>query len=142
MIRNQPGDRHGTEAMTVALVKREQYLTLAAAMGADIVLNRKVLAGNRILSYILREAELSVVRLYGVDAEVVELVAAPRSPITRYTLATLPGSREFRGKMIIGSVFHQGQWRAAVGDTRIEAGDKVVAVCRPDSLPELEHLLL
>ncbi len=92
MIRNQPGERRGTEAMTIALVKREEYLTLAAAMGADIVLNRKVLAGDRILSYILREAELSVARLYGVDAEVVELVAAPRSRITRHSLAD--GSRE------------------------------------------------
>ncbi len=90
MIRNQPGERRGTEAMTIALVKREEYLTLAAAMGADIVLNRKVLAGDRILSYILREAELSVARLYGVDAEVVELVAAPRSRITRYSLADGP----------------------------------------------------
>ena len=57
MIRNQPGERRGKEARTVALVKREQYLPLAAGMGADIVLNRKVLAGDRILSYILGEAD-------------------------------------------------------------------------------------
>ena len=142
MIRNQPGDRRGVEARTIALVKREQYLTLAASMGADIVLNRKVLAGDRILSYILREAELSVARLFGVDAEVVELVAAPNSKITRHSLATVPGSREFRGEMIIGGVFHDGEWRAAVGDTRVEAGDTVIAVCRPDSLPSLERLVL
>jgi trk system potassium uptake protein TrkA len=142
MIRNQPGERRGMEAMTIALVKREQYLTLAAALGADIVLNRKVLAGDRILSYILREAELSVARLYGVDAEVVELVAAPKSRITRYSLATVPGTRDVRGKVIIGGVFHDGEWRTAVGDTRVEAGDKVIAVCRPDSLPDLERLLL
>ncbi len=128
--------------MTIALVTREQYLTLAAAMGAAIVLNRKVLAGDRILSYILREAELSVARLYGVDAEVVELVAAPRSRITRYSLATVPGGRDFQGNMIIGGVFQDGQWRAAVGDTRIKAGDRVIAVCRPDSLLDLERLVL
>ncbi len=142
MIRNQPGERRGMEARTIALVKREQYLTLAASMGADIVLNRKVLAGDQILSYIQREAELSVARLYGVDAEVVELVAAPRSRITRHSLATVPRSREFRGEMIIGGVFHDGQWRTAVGDTRVEAGDRVIAVCRPDSLPDLERLVL
>jgi trk system potassium uptake protein TrkA len=142
MIRNQPGEQQGKEARTIALVRREQYLTLAAAMGADIVLNRKVLAGNRILSYILREAEMSVTRLYGVDAEVVELVAAPRSPITRYSLATVPGRSEFQGNMIIGGVFHDGEWRTAVGSTRVEEGDKIIAVCRADSLPDLEGLVL
>lgn len=142
VIRNQPGDRRGAEARTIALVKREQYLTLAATMGADIVLNRKVLAGDQILSYILREAELSLARLYGVDAEVVELVAAPQSLITRHSLANVPRSREFRGKMIIGGVFHDGEWRTAVGSTHVEPGDKVIAVCRPDSLPDLERLVL
>ena len=34
--------------------------------------------------------------------------AAPRSPITRHTLAALPGSKEFQGNMIIGSVYHEG----------------------------------
>ena len=142
MIRNQPGERRGREAKTIALVKREQYLTLAASMGADIVLNRKVLAGDHILSHILGEAMLSVARLYGADAEVVELVAAPGSRITRYSLATVPGNREFRGKMIIGGVFQDGEWRAAVGDTRVEAGARVIAVCRPESLPDLEELVL
>jgi trk system potassium uptake protein TrkA len=142
MIRNQPGERHGKEAKTVALVKREQYLTLAAAMGADVVLNRKVLAGDRILAFMSRGAMLSVARLYGVDAEVVELVAAPRSPITRYSLATIPGGKEFRGRMIIGCVFQDGEWRTAVGSTRVKAGDRVIAVCRPECLPDLERFVL
>ena len=142
MIRNQPGERQGTEAKTVALVKREQYLTLAAAMGADIVLNRKVLAGDRILAYILGEAMPSVARLFGADAEVVEMVAAPRSRITRHSLATVPGAREFRGRMIIGCVFHDGEWRTATGETRVEEGDRLIAVCRPEYLPDLERLVL
>ena len=142
MIRNQPGDRHGTEAKTVALVKREEYLTLAAAMGADVVLNRKVLAGDRILTYLLGESMPSVARLFGADAEVVELVAAPKARITRHSLATVPGAREFRGQMIIGCVFHDGEWSTATGSTRIEAGDRLIAVCRPEYLPDLERLVL
>jgi hypothetical protein len=69
-----------------------------------------------------------VTHLYGVDAEVVELLAAPKSRITRYSLATVPGSREFQGEIIIGGVFHDGEWRTAVGETRVEAGDRVIAV--------------
>jgi Trk K+ transport system NAD-binding subunit len=44
--------------------------------------------------------------------------------------------------MIIGGVFHDDQWRTAVGDTRVEPGDRVIAVCRPESLPDLERLVL
>jgi trk system potassium uptake protein TrkA len=142
MIRNQLGERHGADVKTVALVKREQYLTLAAAMGADIVLNRKVLAGDRILAYLLQGEMLSVARLYGVDAEVVEMVAAPQSPITRSPLAAIPGGSAFLGRMIIGCVYQEGQWRAAVGDTHVQPGDTLIAVCRSDSLQDLERLVL
>ena len=81
-------------------------------------------------------------RLFGADAEVVELVAAPKSRITRHSLATVPGAREFRGRMIIGCVYHDGEWQTATGATRIEAGDRLIAVCRPEYLPDLERLVL
>ncbi len=142
MIRNQPGERHGKEAKTVTLVKREQYLTLAAALGSDIVLNRKVLAGDRILAYLLRGEMLSAARLYGADAEVVELVAARKADITKHSLATVSASRGFVGRLIIGCVFKEGEWRAATGDTRVEPGNRLIAVCRLESLPDVHRLVL
>ena len=127
MIRNQAGERHGKDAKTVALVKREQYLTLASAMGSDIVLNKKVLAGDAILADILRGEMLSVTHLGGVDAEVVEMVADPRAAITKHPLAAVPGGREFSGRMTIGCVLQDGQWRTVTGSTRVQAGDRVIA---------------
>lgn len=142
LIRNQPGSRHGEEAKTITLVKREEYMALASSMGSDIVLNRKILAGDRIIAYLLRGEMLSVARLHGVDAEVVELVAAPNAPVTRFTLAEVPGALALRGRMIIGCVLQQGEWHTATGDTRIEAGNRLVVVCRPDALPDVERLVL
>ncbi len=142
MIRNQTGDRHGTSARAVALVQREQYLTLASAIGVDIVLNKKVIAGDTILSYILKGEMLSASRLHGVDAEVVELVAGRQAPITRHSLAELPKRRELEGRAVIGCVFQGGRWQTASGSTQVRVGDRVVAVCRPDALPDLERLVL
>jgi hypothetical protein len=83
-----PDERPDTKASeaerkSIALVNKEDYLVLAATMGSDIALNKKILAGNEILKFIRRGELLSVAHLHGFDAEVVELVAAPDSPITR-----------------------------------------------------------
>ncbi len=122
---------------TIALVKRQEYLVLASSMGADIALNQKVLAGNRILKYIRRGKLLSMAHLHGCDAEVVELVADEGSPITRKLLRDVGG---MKGKMLIGSVWHEGSWGIAVGATQVKAGDRVIGICVSQHLPALERL--
>jgi Trk K+ transport system NAD-binding subunit len=70
-------------------VNKEEYLVLAATSGSDIALNKKVLAANEILKFIRRGELLSVAHLHGFDAEVVEILAAPDSPITRIPLSKI-----------------------------------------------------
>ncbi len=122
---------------TIALVKRQEYLVLASSMGADIVLNQKVLAGNRILKYIRRGKLLALAQLHGCDAEIVELVAEAGSPVTRKALNAIGG---LSGKMIIGSVCRDGDWGIAIGSTRVQPGEKVIGVCLSRHLPDLERL--
>ncbi len=124
---------------TIALVKREEYLVLAATMGSDVVLNKKVLAGNEILKYIRRGQLLSVAQLYGCDTEVVELIAEAGAPITRKALFEVGGMKE---KIIIGAVRRDGDWEIAVGDTHIQAGDKVIGICKSRHLRDLQALIL
>lgn len=139
LIRSQPGELQGKEAKSITLVKREEYLTIASAMGSDIVLNKKVMAGNEILKYIRRGKMLSMARLHGFDAEVVELVADKGAPITHKPLYQLSG---LKGKIIIGGVSRKDDWEIAVGSTQVRAGDRVIAVCASKHLPELQRLLL
>ena len=51
------------DCRTIALVTNEDYLVLAATIGSDIALNKKVMAGNKILKYIRRSEFLSVAHL-------------------------------------------------------------------------------
>jgi len=67
----------------IALVNKEDYVVLAATMGSDIAMNKKILASNEILKFIRRGELISVAHLHGFDAEMVEIVAARDSPITR-----------------------------------------------------------
>ena len=132
-------DRGVGVGRTIALVKREGYLVLASSLGADVVLNKKVLAGNEILKYIRRGQLLSVGHLHGCDAEVVELVAEAKAPIVGVPLYQVGGTR---GKLLIGGVRRDGEWEIAVGSTVVKAGDRVIGICASRHLPELQRLLL
>jgi trk system potassium uptake protein TrkA len=125
---------------TIALVNKEEYLVLAATSGSDIALNKKILAGNEILKFIRRGEILSVAHLHGFDTEVVELKAAPNSPITRRPLSQLDAY--YYGKILIGAIYRDGRWKTAVGDTHIHGDERVIVVCPSKHLRDVQQLFL
>ena len=140
-LMNSPnGHLRGKQGKCIALVNKEDYLVLAATMGSDIALNKKILAGNEILKFIRRGELLSVAHLHGFDAEVVEIVAAPNSPITRKPLSELDST--YNGKIMIGSIHRDGVWQVAVGDTHIQSDERVIVVCVSQHLKDVQKLFL
>ena len=123
---------------SICLVNKEDYLVLAATMGSDIALNKKILAGNEILKFIRMGQLLSVAHLHGFDAEMVEIVAEPNSLITRKPLSKLDAT--YHGKIIIGAIFRDGEWQIAVGDTRIHDNERAIVVCKSLSLKDVQQL--
>jgi trk system potassium uptake protein TrkA len=81
-----------------------------------------------------------VSHLHGFDAEVVDLVAPPGSPITKKPLAQLQST--IAGKIIIGSVSRDDKWEAAVGDTQVQEGERVIVICGSQHFKELRELFL
>ena len=130
----------GKQRKCIALVNKEDYLVLAATMGSDIALNKKILAGNEILKFIRRGELLSVAHLHGFDAEVVEIVAAPNSPITRRPLSKL--DPYYYGKILIGGIYRDDAWQIAVGDTHIQSDERVIVVCISPHLKDVQKLFL
>lgn len=128
------------DCKTIALVNKEDYLVLAATIGSDIALNRKVMAGNEILKFIRRSEFIAVAHLHGFDTEVVELIATEKSPITRQPLSKL--DTFFRDKLIIGAVFRGKGWEIAVGDTHIKAGEPVIVICTSMHLKDVRKLFI
>jgi trk system potassium uptake protein TrkA len=140
LMSEQDKEQEKTHRKTISLVTKEDYQVLATTSGSDIALNKKILAGNEILTYIRRSELLSVSHLHGFDAEVVDLLAPPGAPITRKPLAQLHAA--IAGKIIIGSVFRDGQWVAAVGDTHIQEGERVIVICGSQYFKDLRQLFL
>jgi trk system potassium uptake protein TrkA len=140
LMNTQNNDSQDRQRKSIALVNKEDYLVLAATMGSDIALNKKILAGNEILKFIRRGELLSVAHLHGFDAEVVEILAAPNSLITRKPLSKLDPS--FYGKIIIGAIFRDGEWQIAVGDTHIQGDESVIVACTSLHLKDVQRLFL
>jgi trk system potassium uptake protein TrkA len=139
-LMNNRKNHFGKERKTISLVNKEEYLVLAATSGSDIALNKKVLAANQILKFIRRGELLSVAHLHGFDAEVVEILAAPNSPITRIPLSKIDPS--FHGKILIGGFYRGGQWKVAVGDTRLLPEERVIVFCKSMHLKDVRKLFL
>ncbi len=137
MLTGNNGNGNGSEK-TIALVTKEDYQVLAATIGLDIALNKKMMAASEILKHIRRSELISAAHLHGFDAEVVELMAAPNSPVTKRSLAELDPS--YHGKLLIGAVYRDGVWQVAVGGTHIAASERVIGVCLSMQLKELRKL--
>jgi trk system potassium uptake protein TrkA len=138
-LMNGKGSQDNTKhRKSICLVNKEDYLVLAATIGSDIALNKKMLAGNEILKFIRRGQLLSVAHLHGLEAEMVEIVAEPDSQITRKPLSKLDPS--FYGKFLIGAVFRDDQWQIAVGDTRVHANERAIVVCQTLALKDVQQL--
>ncbi len=136
LIETQTENQQQTK--TISLVNKEEYVVLASTSGSDIAINKKILAGNEILTFIRRNEMLSVSHMHGFDAEVVDLIAAPHSRITKKTLAKLDS--DLSDHIIVGSVFRDGKWETAVGETQVNAGDRAIVICESHHLKDVREL--
>ncbi len=134
------GNSSNRQTKCIALVTKEDYVVLAATMGSDIAMNKKILASNKILKFIRRGELISVAHLHGFDAEMVEIVAAANSPITRKPLSKL--NSYYTNKIMIGGIHKNGVWQVAVGDTHIQNNERVIVVCMSQHLKDVQKLFL
>ncbi|MDX1775317.1 MAG: Trk system potassium transporter TrkA [Desulfobulbales bacterium] len=140
LMSEQDKELETTHRKTISLVTKEDYQVLATTSGSDIALNKKMLAGNEILTFIRRSELLSLSHLHGFDADVVDLLAPPGAPITKKPLAQHHST--IAGKIIIGSVFRNDEWVAAVGDTHIQEGERVIVICGSQHFRILRELFM
>jgi len=127
-----------SQAKTIAMVNKEEYLVLSSTIGLDIVLNKKILAGNQIIKFIRRGELISVAHLHGFDMDIVEFNVKKGALICKTPLKKLDSN--FYGKILIGAIHRNGNWEIAVGDTHLREGDRAIAVCGSMMLKNLQEL--
>jgi trk system potassium uptake protein len=117
----------------IALVDKVDYVPLTQTIGLDSLINKKLLAANNITRFIRKGEVEAIASLEGIDAEVLEYVAAPGSPITKKKVKDIGFPKE----AIIGGVIREGSSFIIVGDSQIKANDKVVVFSLPAAIKKI-----
>ncbi|HPE85990.1 MAG: Trk system potassium transporter TrkA [Bacteroidales bacterium] len=120
----------------IALVENVDYIDLAQRFGVDTVINKKLITASYIVRFTM-DADVTFIRcLNGIDAEAIELIAKPNSPITKQPIKKL----NFPKGAIIGGIVRGEESFIATGDFQIQENDNVVVFSLPESLHKVNRL--
>ncbi len=118
----------------IALVDKADYIPLTQTIGLDSLINKKLIAANNISRFIRRGEVVALATLEGIDAELLEYVAQPGSLITTKLIKDL----NFPKEAIVGGVIRNSSSFIVVGDSQIEAHDRVVVFSLPGAFKKIE----
>ncbi|MBT8303386.1 MAG: Trk system potassium transporter TrkA [Bacteroidia bacterium] len=121
---------------TIALVENMDYFELSQSIGIDTLINKKLLAANNIFRYIRKGEVVAMTKLNNMNAEILEFKVNADSNICNTKVKDL----EFPQSAIIGGVIRDDEGVIALGEFKIQEGDKVVVCCLPRSIKKVEKL--
>jgi trk system potassium uptake protein TrkA len=121
---------------TIALVEIIDYIDIAQSIGIDTIINKKLITASYI-SRFTHSAEISMLKcLSNIDAEVIELKAQPKSPVTKKLIKEL----HIPEGSFIGGIVRGDQAFIATGNFQIVENDKVVVFAFPYAISKVEKL--
>ena len=119
---------------TIAEVENIEYIKLAESMGVDAVINKKLITAGRIFKFTLSNKVRFIKYMSGTNAEVLEYIVAPDTEITKRPLKDMG----FPTNAIIGGIIRGNESFIAVGDTQIQAYDRVAVFALPEAVKEVD----
>ncbi len=122
-------------ARTIAEVENLEYIRLAESMGVDAVINKKLITAGRIFKFTLSNKVRFIKYMSGTNAEVLEFIVSPDTAITKKALKDM----DFPRNAIIGGVIRGNESFIAVGDTQIQAYDRVAVFALPKAVKEVDR---
>lgn len=122
-------------ARTIAEVENIEYIRLAESMGVDAVINKKLITAGKIYKFTLSNKVRFIKYMSGTNAEVLEYIVAPDTAITKKALKDM----NFPKNAIIGGIIRGNESIIAVGDTQIQAYDRVAVFALPEAVKEVDR---
>jgi trk system potassium uptake protein TrkA len=119
----------------IAEVENLEYIKLAERMGVDAVVNKKLITAGKIFKFTLSNKVRFIKYMSGTNAEVLEYIVAPDTLITKKMLKDM----RFPKDAIIGGVIRGNESFIAVGDTQIQAYDRVAVFALPEVVKEVDR---
>ena len=121
---------------TIALVENIDYIDISQNLGIDSVINKKLATASHIVRFTMNAEVTSIKCLSGINAEVLEFVAKPHSPITKKSIMHMNMPKG----AIIGGIIRGEESFIAVGDFQVEENDKVVVFSLPEAIHKVDRL--
>ena len=119
---------------TIAEVENIEYIKLAESMGVDAVINKKLITAGRIFKFTLSNKVRFIKYMSGTNAQVLEYIVSPETEITKRALKDMG----FPTNAIIGGIIRGNEAFIAVGDTHIQAYDRVAVFALPEAVKEVD----
>jgi trk system potassium uptake protein len=129
--------KHLGVAKTIALLSKSAYIPISQSIGLDAAVSLKLAISREIMRFVRGKHVKSVATVLGLDAEILEIQASPRSRLTREPLRNL----RIPEWMLIGAVLHPYGAEVATGTTVIDPGDQVIVFVLPQRVADGERML-
>ncbi|QGT99326.1 Trk potassium uptake system protein TrkA [Candidatus Syntrophocurvum alkaliphilum] len=123
---------------TISQIKRTDVMPLVEQVGIDIILSPRILTAGAILKY-TRQGDIISVTVLGEDrAEMIELIAQPKSIAVNKPLKKL----RFPNGSVVGAIVRGDSVIVPTGDSIIEPYDQLMMFTLPKSVHKVEKLFI
>ncbi len=119
----------------IAEVENMNYINIAASVGVDTIINKKIVTASNIFRFTMSTDVLAIKCLTGSDAEVLEFIVKPNSPATKSTI----GEMDLPEDVIVGGLVRGDKVYIADSNTQINAYDRVVVFAMPSSIDSIGY---
>ena len=128
--------KHLTVRKTVALLSKGAYIPISQSIGLDAAVNKKLSVSREIMRFLRGKHVKSVATVHGMDAEILEIEAMPRSYITKDILMNLTMPKG----ILLAAVSKGNDIEIATGLTEIEPGDRAFLFVLPGMIAKAEGM--
>ena len=121
---------------TVGLLSNPAYIPISQRIGLDAAVNLKLSVSKEVLRHLRGSHISSIATIQGLDAEILEIKAAPRSKITKDIVQKL----NIPKGLSLGALTTNGKAKIIDGQTHISEGDDVICFVNSSQIKSVEKL--
>lgn len=127
------GKNHGIKK-TIARIENFDYINLSQSIGVDTIINKKIIAADKIFKFVRKGNVSSVANLHGTNAEIIEFIVKPKTKITKKPINQL----NFPKDSNIAGIIRNGIPIIPFGDFQLIENDKTIVFSLTESIKEIE----
>lgn len=121
---------------TIALVENVNYTHISKNIGVDTIINKKLIAANKIFRFIRKGKIKEIISLNGVNAEIIEFEIHKKNRLLKHPIREL----HLPNKSIIAGVIRGEETYIPDGDFMFKIQDKVIVFAQPEAIHQVEEI--